>query len=98
MPTLIREAGRIFPGTLRALDAWTPLWTPASAAALALAPTAPVVAGSGLALSSHPATVDAVAALLGVDPTWSAPAPASGPGLVAQHPDTAAAVASLLLP
>jgi hypothetical protein len=52
---------------------------------------APSVAGSRFSLlSSHPATVDAVAVVFGLDP-------APGSFLVAQHPGTAAAVAELLL-
>jgi hypothetical protein len=91
MPTLVREAGRIFPGTLRALDSWTPPWTDAPAPAV----TESAPSGTGLSLlSSHPATVEAVAVLFGLD---SAPPVATGLGLVVQHPDTAAAVAGLLL-
>jgi hypothetical protein len=90
MPTLVREAGRIFPGTLRALDEWTPPWTDAPVVA------EPIAAGTGLVLlASHPATVDAVAALFGLD---AVPAARPGLNLVAQHPDTAAAVAALISP
>jgi hypothetical protein len=91
MPTLVREAGRILPGTLRALDQWTPPWTDAPLV------VEPVAAGTGLALlASHPATVDAVAVLLGLDP-GAGPVASPGLGLLKRHPDTAAAVAALLL-
>jgi hypothetical protein len=64
-PLLIREAGRIFPGRLEALDAWVPPWRaqPAPEAA----PAAPgTEAGQAAALLAvYPATGNAVAALLG---------------------------------
>ncbi|SDM58584.1 DUF5682 family protein [Allokutzneria albata] len=83
-PLLIREAGRIFPGRLAALDEWVPPW---------LAEPAPVVRRSAqraTLLAAHPATCDAVASLLGLD---SAP---SGAELVGRHPETAVAVEALL--
>ncbi len=75
-PLLIREAGRIFPGRLAALDAWVPLWRAQSV------PETPPSArgaddGPGVALlAAHPATCDAVASLLGRDGTWRTAAPA----------------------
>ncbi|MFE7214985.1 hypothetical protein ACFU93_34610 [Streptomyces sp. NPDC057611] len=98
-PLLIREAGRIFPGRLAALDAWIPPWrTP---------PVPPVTRrtrsgghdrrGAAL-LPAHPATCDAVAELLGCTQGWT-PAdvhPPSGVGLLAAHPATCDAVADLL--
>ena len=95
VPVLVREAGRTFPGTLRVLDSWTPPWQAApTTAAIASAPPA------GLSLlATHPASVDAVAALLGLDPTWPQTAPASGEGpataFVARYPDSAEAIARL---
>jgi hypothetical protein len=95
-PLLIREAGRIFPGQLPALDAWVPPWRDQPA------PTSPRAARGatrGVALLiSHPATSDAVAGLLGCDDSWEAAAPApSGAALLARYPATAQALESLLL-
>ncbi|MEV5768514.1 hypothetical protein AB0L34_28635 [Micromonospora sp. NPDC052213] len=101
VPLLVRAAGRTFPASLPALDAWVPPW---SASASPPAPAAPAVASGPVAalLSGHPEAVDAVAALLGCDGGWreeAAPAPATPPGLaalLATHPATADAVAALL--
>ncbi|GAA2045891.1 DUF5682 family protein [Polymorphospora rubra] len=104
VPLLVREAGRTFPGSLPALDAWLPPW---------LAPTpVPVVTDAGATapagpvtdlLADHPAAVDAVAALLGCTGEWrrdAAPAGPSAPAalatLLADHPETTVAVAGLL--
>ncbi|MGD0603980.1 MAG: DUF5682 family protein [Streptosporangiaceae bacterium] len=69
-PLLTREAGRIFPGQLSALDEWVPPWRvqPEPGAV----PTAQgASAGHGIALlAAHPATCDAAARLLGCDGTW----------------------------
>jgi uncharacterized protein DUF5682 len=68
-PLLIREAGRIFPGRLEALDAWVPPWrvqpepgaVPARPGAVPAAPDA----GQGLALlAAYPATGNALEVLL----------------------------------
>jgi hypothetical protein len=49
-------------------------------------------------LTSHPATCDAVAGLLGCDDSWEAAAPApSGAALPARYPATAQTLESLLL-
>ncbi|MEU4645072.1 hypothetical protein [Micromonospora sp. NPDC023814] len=101
VPLLVREAGRTFPASLPALDAWVPPW---SASASPPAPAVPAVASGPVAtlLSGHPQAVDAVAALLGCDGGWreeAAAAPATPPGLtalLATHPATADAVAALL--
>lgn len=100
-PLLIREAGRIFPGRLDALDAWTPPWREVpDTAALRTAGTGGAgggaVAGAAL-LAAHPATCDAVAGLLGCEGSWR-PADPAPPGalLAARHPDTAAALEVLL--
>ncbi|MFE0459360.1 hypothetical protein ACFW1A_08880 [Kitasatospora sp. NPDC058965] len=95
-PLLTREAGRIFPAKLAALDTWTPPW---------LAEPAPVrprrsatATGTGPALlAAHPASCDALAALLGFEGSWQQSAP-TGPALLARHPGTAEALACLLLP
>jgi hypothetical protein len=71
-PLLIREAGRIFPGRLAALDEWVPPWRvqPEPEAVHAAQPAG---ASQGIALlAAHPATCDAVASLLGCDGTWEA--------------------------
>ncbi|UCM91259.1 DUF5682 family protein [Streptomyces marincola] len=92
-PLLIREAGRIFPARLDALDTWVPPWRGRPEAAR---PARRPRAARGLPLlAAHPATCDAVAAALGCDGTWDAPAPA-GAALLAAHPATATALASLL--
>jgi len=65
-PLLIREAGRLFPGRLPALDAWVPPWRDQPAPA---SPRAARGIPQGVALlTAHPATCDAVAGLLGVAP------------------------------
>jgi hypothetical protein len=101
MPALVREAGRTFPGTLAAVDAWTPPWSarpaPPRAAPAATAPPGPVAE----LLVEHPAACDAVAALLGCEGGWRTPA-AGGAGhpevraLLAEHAEPARAVAELL--
>lgn len=99
-PLLIREAGRIFPGRLAALDAWVPPWRtpetdPFAAVLRTPAPDAP--RGAAL-LAAHPAACDAVAGLLGCDGGWTppgVPAPAGVP-LLAAHPAACDAVAGLL--
>jgi hypothetical protein len=106
LPVLIREAGRTFPGTLAGVDSWTPPWTRPAAgiSAPSVAPTGPVVGF----LADHPATVDAVAALLGCDAGWlanvrssDAPdhpsvAPESVRAFLSWFPETAEAMAGLL--
>ncbi|MFE2549277.1 hypothetical protein ACFXGI_12100 [Streptomyces sp. NPDC059355] len=94
VPLLIREAGRIFPGRLAALDTWVPPW-------LEQPPVAALPSRRGRAaalLTAHPGTCDAVSALLGCDGAWSGQAPAapSGAALVARHPDAARALEALL--
>ncbi|MFD1932735.1 MULTISPECIES: DUF5682 family protein [Nonomuraea] len=101
VPSLVREAGRTFPGTLAAVDAWVPPWS-----AQAAPPSAtPVVAGpvSDL-LAAHPAATDAVAAVLGCTGEWRQGGDDDGAAaghpevasLLAAHPETAGAVAALL--
>ncbi|MCQ6552014.1 DUF5682 family protein [Streptomyces sp. C10-9-1] len=91
-PLLIREAGRIFPGRLEALDAWTPPWR-AEQEPRAERP-ARGAAGAAL-LAEHPAACDALAALLGCDGGWTTPQ-GGGAALAARHPSTASALARLL--
>jgi hypothetical protein len=95
-PLLIREAGRIFPGQLPALDAWVPPWRNQPAPA---SPRAARGAPAGVALlTAHPATCDAVAGLLRCDDLWEAAASApSGVALLDRYPATTQALESLLL-
>ncbi|MGB9993093.1 hypothetical protein ACPMJQ_00680 [Streptomyces pseudogriseolus] len=99
-PLLIREAGRIFPGRLPALDAWIPPWRmpqedPFAASRAQRAATAPM--GAAL-LAAHPATCDAVAELLGCEDGWQQHDAPTRPGaaLLSAHPATCDAVAELL--
>ncbi|MCX5396901.1 DUF5682 family protein [Streptomyces sp. NBC_00102] len=100
-PLLIREAGRIFPGRLDALDTFVPPWreSPDPAAGAPRRPGAGTGARTGAALlAAHPESCDAVAALLGCDGTWTVadPAPA-GAALLARHPEPAGALEALLV-
>jgi hypothetical protein len=95
VPTLVREAGRTFPGSLAAVDAWVPPWVarPTPAVPAAAGPVVDLLAG-------HPATCDAVAALLGCDGGWqpggAGPAYPEVGALLAGQPATTEAVAALL--
>lgn len=94
-PLLVREAGRIFPGRLPALDAWVPPWREQPGAALG---TRRVDDGRGCALLAvHPETCDAVASLLGCDGEWeTAGEDEPAASLARLHPDTAVALEALL--
>ncbi|GAA2606156.1 hypothetical protein GCM10010399_41390 [Dactylosporangium fulvum] len=103
VPVLIREAGRTFPSTLQAVDAFVPPWSaqPQSQrrSAAPAAPAGPV----GAFLAAHPATTDALADLLGCAPGWqeqatTETAPTAVLALLAEHPATAEALAPLLVP
>jgi hypothetical protein len=98
VPVLVREAGRTFPGSLAALDQWTPPWV-----ARAVPQVAAVAASGGPVsdlLAGHPGATDAVAALLGCDGGWSVAVEVPSAGevgaLLSRHPETAEAVAELL--
>ncbi|MGB3439273.1 MAG: DUF5682 family protein [Actinophytocola sp.] len=93
-PLLIREAGRIFPGRLPALDEWVPPWLAGEPAPSGT----PRPRGRGVPLlAAHPATCDAVANLLGCEGTWEAGGAGSlGVALVGIHPETAVALEELL--
>lgn len=93
-PLLIREAGRIFPGRLAALDEWVPPWLAEEQATVAPR----VTGGRGVPLlAAHPGTCDAVARLLGCTGTWEAAEPGPhGAAVVGEYPDTAVAPAALL--
>ncbi|MCH0560645.1 DUF5682 family protein [Streptomyces sp. MUM 16J] len=92
-PLLVREAGRIFPGRLAALDAWVPPWQ--SQAEAPRTPSRPE--GGATLLAAHPTACEAVSALLGCEGPWAtaASAPRSA-ALVDRHPDTAVALGALL--
>lgn len=96
---LVREAGRVFPAGLAALDSWTPPWSAQEGApAAAGAPRAAAGPVTAL-LTAHPEPADALAALLGCTGPWQQldPEPGTGPvhDLLRRHPDTAAAVATV---
>ncbi|MEU0739003.1 hypothetical protein [Streptomyces sp. NPDC006134] len=96
-PLLVREAGRIFPGRLAALDAWVPPWRdrqPVDAAPPVPRPAA--VRGAAL-LAAHPTACDALAGLLGCEGTWEpVDTGPQGAALLGRHPDTATALGALL--
>jgi hypothetical protein len=96
-PLLIREAGRIFPGRLAALDDWVPPWRAQPEQATARAPRTAGVGQGATLLAAYPATCDALAGLLGCDEPWASAAPtAAGAALLGRHPDTALALEALL--
>ncbi|MFF5608184.1 hypothetical protein ACFY65_17690 [Streptomyces cellulosae] len=107
-PLLIREAGRIFPGRLPALDAWVPPWRQpqledpfAASRARRTATAAQAPRGAAL-LAAHPAACDAVAGLLGCEDGWqqdgtsALPPGGAGAALLTAHPAACDAVAGLL--
>ncbi|MEV2246371.1 hypothetical protein [Streptomyces sp. NPDC049970] len=96
-PLLIREAGRVFPGRLSALDAWVPPWQTSPETRSVPEATEGATAGRAALLVAHPETCDSVAELLGCAGTWEAEAPVpSDAVLVGRHPETAAALETLL--
>lgn len=96
-PLLIREAGRIFPGRLAALDEWVPPWRAQPEPEAAHAARRAGGGRGATLLAAHPATCDAAASLLGCDGTWTTADPGlEGAALVGRHPDTAAALEVLL--
>ncbi|GAA4936070.1 hypothetical protein ACFPM3_06215 [Streptomyces coeruleoprunus] len=96
-PLLIREAGRIFPGRLAALDEWVPPWRAQPEPEAARPALYPDGGPAGTFLAAHPVTCDALASLLGCDGRWTtADATPQGAELVARHPDTALALEALL--
>ncbi|GHH51387.1 DUF5682 family protein [Streptomyces candidus] len=97
-PLLIREAGRIFPGRLAALDAWVPPWREETAAGPDL-PGADEGGGRGGALlAAYPVACDAVAELLGCDGQWAAVGSGARDGavLAGRYPATAEAWEAVL--
>ena len=114
LPALLKEAATCYPGNLAALRDWTPPWE--AAAPLEASPDArPTVELSAedkavaALLREQPATTEALARLLGVDPVW--PEPTKGCSviqaavgedevavhrLLTEHPETTKALAVLL--
>ena len=101
MPALVREAGRTFPGTLGAVDAWVPPWSAKPARKAAPGPAAVPAGPVTELLAAHPSSCDAVAGLLGCAGEWRSPG-AAAPGhpevgaLLAAHPEAAHALEVLL--
>ncbi|MFK4018247.1 DUF5682 family protein [Streptomyces albogriseolus] len=106
---LIREAGRVFPGRLPALDTWVPPWRmpqledPFAASRSRHTATAAIPAPRGATLlAAHPAACDAVAELLGCEDGWQQHGPSAlppggaGAALLAAYPAACDAVAGLL--
>ncbi|MFI5805075.1 DUF5682 family protein [Streptomyces sp. NPDC051561] len=93
---LIREAGRVFPGRLAALDGWVPAWRERGGAGSV--PTVRAEGGRGVALlAAHPAVCEAVAGLLGCDGGWeSEDCDPAGAVLVERYPGAAEAVGVLV--
>jgi hypothetical protein len=86
LPILLKEAVAVYPGTLKALAAWSPPWEARSGAPLpepaAFLPRAAVPAAFAPVLTPdqkavremlvlHPATINALAAAMGVDARWT---------------------------
>ncbi|MFI1466441.1 hypothetical protein [Streptomyces wuyuanensis] len=97
-PLLIREAGRIFPARLEALDSWVPPWRVQPDPGEVRSARRGSGGGRGVPLlAAHPATCDAMARLLGCDSGWEAGEPGTrGAALVHAHPGTATALGVLL--
>lgn len=97
VPVLVREAGRTFPGSLAAVDSWTPPWSaPAAVAPQTAAPSPPRAA----LLVEHPGTADEIATLLGCrDAGWLSTVD-STPGhvhaLLQRHGEASLAVLELI--
>jgi len=102
VPVLIREAGRTFPASLPAVDAWAPPWSSLPAVP---AKAVPALAGGPVVdlLVANPATCDAVADLLGCAGGWLSAGDAASPALdqgvadlLSAYPATAEALAALV--
>ncbi|WP_416968872.1 hypothetical protein [Streptomyces sp. 4F14] len=91
-PLLIREADRLFPARLPALDAWTPPWREEGV----VAGTPVARTGGSTLLAAHPETCDALAGLLGCAGPWRVTEAVQGVTLLDQYPDTVREVEVLL--
>ncbi|GAB3430309.1 DUF5682 family protein [Actinophytocola sediminis] len=92
-PLLIREAARMFPSRLAALDEWQPPWLAGEPS-----PVTPRAARGRAVplLAANPQTCAAVARLLGCAGDWeTADAARQGVALLGEYPDTAAALAAV---
>ena len=116
LPNLLKEAGLCFPTTLEALRTWQPPWRQAAAAPVpTVAPAAmersPAETAVHGLLAANPASTDAPARMLGVEPVWAAeargvtqqrtqdaasPAETAVRELLREHPAAVAALAGLL--
>jgi hypothetical protein len=118
LPSLLKEASNSFPTTLAALHDWRPPWQAVpSAPAAAVVQTVqvertPQESAVHALLAAHPASVDALARLLGVEPVWAAmgspiaagaadvailsPSESGAHELLLQYPQAADALGALL--
>lgn len=88
-PLLIREAGRMFPSRLPALDEWTPPWLATEPVAV----TRRAGPGGVPLLADHPGTCDALADLFGCAGGWApAGATPAGADLLGEYPAAAEAL------
>ncbi|MFI9504666.1 DUF5682 family protein [Nocardia sp. NPDC052566] len=98
IPGLVREAGRTFPGTLPAVDAFVPPWSAEIATPAPPLSSVPRGPATDL-LATHPAACDALATLLGVEGAWQegqVPGDREVAALLDRYPITAAALAAQL--
>jgi hypothetical protein len=108
-PLLVREAGRVFPASLDAVDTWTPPWS--APAPLSPTPRSGRSAPAGSSrLGAYPAACNAVAALLGCAAEWTTGETGDGAedqstgetggsavrDLMVRQPEPAAAVSALM--
>lgn len=95
IPGLIREAGRVFPGALPAVDTFVPPW---SAEAGSAAAPPPAVVGGPITelLAAHPATCNALAGLFGLEGGWQETGNHEVADLLDRFPATATALAAQL--
>ena len=113
LPALLKEASSIMPASLAALADWRPPWQSSPSPAMGSSPEevatpSPAEAAVAALLAAWPATTDALARILGVEPAPAsrppgpqAPGPHEGkPGsardLLLRYPATAVAMAGLL--
>jgi hypothetical protein len=108
LPTLMKEAAAVYPGTLQALETWQPPWQSPPAAESQPSPGEGIVEVSQsdrkaqALLRRFPETTNAIASSLGVSPSWrsATPRPPAIAGddevakLLAHHPATLQAVTS----
>jgi hypothetical protein len=115
LPGLLKEASLCFPETLEALRDWLPPWQAAAPeTASAAVELSPAEAAVRALLVARPASTNALAVLLGVEPVWRGPAAGEAAAvtragtlsgneaavqeLLREHPQALAALADLLPP